>query len=118
MELSLFIYIASVLDSIACAIIVLLVTGAGLLTLGNMIVLSEYDYASKDATRVRQKSMVMLKIGVGLLAFGTLLPSKDTMYLMAGAYAGQQVAEMEQVPEILTKTLAVINKELDTALAE
>ena len=47
-----------------------------------------------------------------LLLFSSLLPNEKTIYLMAGAYATQKIAENDRVQKIGSDVLEVIEKEL------
>ena len=46
-----------------------------------------------------------------------LIPSKTTLYVMAGVYAGQQVMESEKVNSLLDKTYILIEQKLDEVIA-
>ena len=60
---------------------------------------------------------IRVHIAGWLLALLTaLLPSERTVWLMAGGYAAQQVAQSEKTHVIIGKVDALINKKLDELL--
>jgi hypothetical protein len=108
MDAATFIYLASVLDNLHGALVVLtilLVTG---LTV-SPIVLIEIEEKEKFWAPLR-KAIWALSISVLLIVF---IPKKDTVYLMAAASVGQQIIESPEVKEVNSKILNIINKKLD-----
>jgi hypothetical protein len=110
MNAATFIYLASVLDNLHGALVVLtilLVTG---LTV-SPIALIEIEIEEKEKFWAHIRKVIWaLSISVLLLIF---IPKKDTVYLMAAASVGQQIIESPEVKEVNSKILNIINKKLD-----
>lgn len=115
MGLILFIYLAGITSSVSTfSLLVGLVTCvafAALLACGLEMKNDSYLSWAKRMIAISLTSFVLT----------ILTPSKDTMYLMAGAYGATEIAKHESVSEIpamLTKTMKLINQELDSKLAQ
>ena len=97
MEAMLFVYFANILPQISSTIGGFIVLG--LMTLGFWVIFGGIALdASATNNREKFNSKLYRKplyiIGVPLVILATikpLIPDRDTMYLMAGAYVGQQV---------------------------
>ena len=123
MELVWYVYLIDVLTSIGTVASVTMFVSMMVIGLTSFVYAMTNDGLLEEETKTSFASVI--KIGgiavVTAAIVGIATPSKDTMYLMAGAYAGTEVAKhesMQQVPEILTKTMKIINKELDKRLEE
>lgn len=107
MSLPLFIYLAGMVDPLS-KLFVIIAFLSGLVFGGSVlgILLEEED-------NLIQKLKFGLKTSIPVLIFTSLLsiaiPSKDTMYLMAGGYAAQEIA----ASEVGDKVKIIINQELD-----
>jgi hypothetical protein len=112
MELALFVYLASLSDNL----VGVGVLGACLLTvvLGIRYIHWACENMGRDDKRPDVKSNIRGIIACVFLAVFT--PTKSTMYLMAGAYVGQEVATSEATNKFLDKTMRIIDKELDKLL--
>lgn len=110
MSLALFVYLISIVHNIG---IVALFSSVALLFLGAavalFIFLSWTEELDIKASSVK-KSVKLWAYCLGVsLTIATILPTKQTMYLMAGAYAAQEVA----TSTVGEKVITVINQELD-----
>ncbi|HEH5471272.1 TPA: hypothetical protein SHD59_000189 [Campylobacter coli] len=119
MKLVFLIYIASILDDINRAFFT-----AGILTLACGILAIILYYGSKfkhneEFANIGIKGMkffIPISIITGSIAI--LTPSKQTAYLMAGAYIGNQVATSEFVNNRLEKIIEIIDLNLDKQIKE
>lgn len=93
MEAMLFVYFANILPQISSTLglaIVLGLTSLGFWIIFGGIALS--DYSGKFNWDAYKKPMWIIGIPVVImLSVKPLIPNRDTMYLMAGAYVGQKV---------------------------
>lgn len=93
MEAMLFVYFANILPQVSLAMGGMLIIGLFALVLWIIfggIALS--DYSGKFNSKAYKKPIWI--IGIPVVILGTLkplIPDRDTVYLMAGAYVGQQV---------------------------
>ena len=69
----------------------------------------------EDTVKSIKKDAVVFLI-IGFCAI--LIPSQKTMYVMAGAYAAQKVAQAPETKVISEKVLKIIEKELDEQINE
>ena len=60
------------------------------------------------------KNIWLLSVIVGSVIL--LIPSKTTLYTMAGVYAGQQIIESEKVNSLLDKTYILIEQKLNEVI--
>ncbi len=119
MKLVFLIYIASILDDINRVFFT-----AGILTLACGIFSIILYYGSKfehneEFANIGIKGMkifILISIITGSIAI--LTPSKQTAYLMAGAYIGNQVATSEFVNNRLEKIIEIIDLNLDKQIKE
>jgi len=112
MELALFVYLASLTDNLVGAAVLcgcLLVC-----VLGIRYIHWACENRGREEYKPDTRSNIRLVIACVLLAVFT--PTKSTMYLMAGAYVGQEVATSEATNKFLDKTMRIIDKELDKLL--
>ncbi|EPD8387177.1 hypothetical protein ACSD8G_000304 [Campylobacter coli] len=119
MKLVFLIHIASILDDINRVFFT-----AGILTLACGIFSIILYYGSKfehnkEIANIGIKGMknfILISIIAGSIAI--LTPSKQTAYLMAGAYIGNQVATSEFVNNRLEKIIEIIDLNLDKQIKE
>ena len=120
MEAMLFVYFANILPQIGNMLEgILVVLAAGFCTwvlLGGLFCApSVYERDRKFDWKLYKKPLYIL--GVPLLILCTikpLIPNRDTMYLMAGVYVGQQVL----TSDIAKDTYEIIGLEVKNILAE
>jgi hypothetical protein len=129
MELVWLVYFISMLDSIipvigltiACCI--LYIIG---LTIYKDVECSDSDYYTGQALERRKvkrdaadkalkKTFTILVVAVIMTV---VIPSKKTAYIMVGAYVAQRIAESGEIKDVGTKVYQLINKQLDSYLAE
>ncbi|EIL9233580.1 hypothetical protein LMK06_000255 [Campylobacter jejuni] len=119
MKLVFLIYIASILDDINRVFFT-----AGILTLACGIFAIILYYGSKfehseEFANIGIKGMkIFIPIGIITGSIAILTPSKQTAYLMAGAYIGNQVATSEFVNNRLEKIIEIIDLNLDKQIKE
>jgi hypothetical protein len=114
MELALIMYLVGLLDSVtAVAFIAAIVLPFGLL----------FAYMAADLNNNTERFIALLirqkKWFVCLLVFwgiAIIAPSEKTAHLMFAAYAGQEIAQMEETKEVGGKAYAALNKVLDDYL--
>ncbi|ECL9187656.1 hypothetical protein PW919_000287 [Campylobacter coli] len=113
------IYIASILDDINRVFFT-----AGILTLACGIFSIILYYGSKfehneEFANIAIKGMkIFIPISIITGSIAILTPSKQTAYLMAGAYIGNQVATSEFVNNRLEKIIEIIDLNLDKQIKE
>ena len=71
--------------------------------------LDAYETLGKQ---VRNIWVVSVIVGIIIL----FIPSKGTLYTIAGVYAGQQIIESEKVNSLLDKTYILIEQKLDEVI--
>lgn len=114
MNLTLFIYLADVLDKVATISAVLsFFTGFGVAFLVILYLIARSD---KREIHIAKGLFFGLKVCGSIFAvslpLALFVPSKNTMYLMAGGYAAQEVA----TSDVGVKVMTIINQELDKML--
>lgn len=123
MELVLWIYMIDFLASLQALTVVVIMLGLLVIIAGSVIYTVNIGEGNVDLIPpIVMRSMRAALLSTILAVIVTVvIPSKDSMYLMAGAYAGTTIMNseaMNEVPEILTKTLSIINRELDKKVGE
>lgn len=129
MELVWLVYFISMLDSIGPALVMILVSLGIVIPLIVLIRQIEftprgYDSKMEQESRATTFNSLGKFIKTGTITFivcGLLviiIPSKKTAYIMVGAYVAQKIAESGEVKEVGSKVYAIINKQLDSYLAE
>ncbi|EAJ5967020.1 hypothetical protein DED38_07745 [Campylobacter coli] len=119
MKLVFLIYIASILDDINRVFFT-----AGILTLACGIFAIILYYGSKfehseEFANIGIKGMkIFIPIIIITGSIAILTPSKQTAYLMAGDYIGNQVATSEFVNNRLEKIIEIIDLNLDKQIKE
>ena len=115
MELSLLVYLISVLGNLNPALGFL--TAVGLLisafsAISFMIARSEY---AKETTLIIFKKAFTISMTVSCVAgfLNIILPNEKTAYIMLGAYATQKVAEDPRTQELGNKVLKIVNTKMD-----
>ena len=79
--------------------------------------ISYHDIKAVDGYEVlgRQiKNIWLTSVIVGIIIL--FIPSKSTLYTIAGVYAGQQIIESEKVNSLLDKTYILIERKLDEVI--
>ena len=71
--------------------------------------LEAYETLGKQARNIWVVSVI---VGIIIL----FIPSKGTLYTIAGVYAGQQIIESEKVNSLLDKTYILIEQKLDEVI--
>ena len=122
MKLAMLVYFASLSKGI-CAILLL----AGIILVGVSIWAiversitndvydddDDYDVGKRNrANSTVAATKKFLLVGPILIVLSILIPSEKTIYIMAGAYATEQIASNERVQKIGSDVLAVIENKL------
>ena len=120
MELSLLVYLISVLGNLNPALGFLTVVGltlAGFFGIGFFIARSEY---AKESTLALIKKVFTISLSVACVAafLNIILPNEKTAYVMLGAYATQKAAEDPRTQEIGNKVLKIVNSKMDSYIEE
>lgn len=106
MELALFVYLASVFNSIN--IIAFFLSICFLL-----LTLISWIYIEDKALGMKHPKFYIIGLGISLFILA-IVPSERTMYMMAGAYTTQNIATSETGQ----KVYKLVNKKLDEYLVE
>lgn len=123
MKLAILVYFAS-LSSGLCAFLMvlgLILVAAFVVVLINRSITNDvYDHNADYAVKKRDQANSAFKsvkkfglIGPVLIALSILIPSEKTIYIMAGAYATEQIASNERVQKIGSDVLQVIEGKLE-----
>ena len=75
----------------------------------NLETVNGYEALGKQA-----RNIWLLSVIVGIVIL--FIPSKNTLYTIAGVYAGQQIIESEKVNSLLDKTYILIEQKLDEVI--
>ncbi|ENM7488099.1 hypothetical protein AB8K26_000270 [Campylobacter coli] len=119
MKLVFLIYIASILDDINRAFFT-----AGVLSLACGIFaiilyyICKFESNEKFVNIAKKGMKIFIPISIITGSTAILTPSKQTAYLMAGAYIGNQVATSEFVNNRLEKIIEIIDLNLDKQIKE
>ncbi|EAH5085380.1 TPA: hypothetical protein R8R34_001267 [Campylobacter jejuni] len=119
MKLVFLIYIASILDDINRAFFT-----AGILSLacGIFAIILYYIYkfeSNEKFVNIAKKGMkIFIPISIITGSTAILIPSKETAYLMAGAYIGEKAVKSEFVNNRLEKIIEIIDLNLDKQIKE
>lgn len=122
MTLALIVYFASTLSKLPFMFAILAALCAGLAIVFTLRRHDVQSYKSLygDEERTPEKLLALSKntkrfatLAVTLFCLVFFIPSERTMYVMAGAYAAQQVAENPNVQRLSGKVLTVIEGKLD-----
>lgn len=118
MEFALFVWLASVIGNIAIVLVLVGCACIATFLILTLIVAIHNDSTWKDD---KKKYPISNRFGKWVLFLGfsgfmisAILPNEKTMYLMAGAYAGQQVMQSETAG----KVVKIVNSKLDEYIAE
>jgi hypothetical protein len=118
MEFALFVWFASVIGNIAVVLTLGATACLGTFIIMVLAVAIHNETARSDDKRKYPLSNKMGKWALSLAFVGymisAILPSEKTMYLMAGAYAGQQALQSETAAKVVT----IVNSKLDEYIAE
>lgn len=123
MKLALLVYFAS-LSTGLCAFLMLLglvMTFAfAMFALNKHITYGVYDHDADYAVKKRNEADSLFKvtrklsvIGPLCIVISILIPSEKTIYIMAGAYATEQIATNDRVQKIGSDVLKVIENKLE-----
>ena len=104
MELALFVYLAEVVGSVS--ILFGIISFIGALAVFTCIIVFSAECKMKNF-----KSWWITPV-ICCAVVSALIPSKETMYMMAGAYAAQTVA----TSSVASKTLELIESKIDSEL--
>lgn len=119
MKLVFLIYIASILDDINR---VFFTVGILTLTCGIFAIIlyygSKFERSEEFANLAIKGMKIFIPISIITGSTAILIPSKETAYLMAGAYIGNQVATSEFVNNRLEKIIEIIDLNLDKQIKE
>lgn len=111
MELALFVYLAGIADDLKITFGLIASLLSIILTMALVFYLAiEYDEDMRNMTKKTIKWSLPICLVCTIIALFT--PNKNTIYLMAGGYAAQEVA----TGEIGNKVMRIINLELDKRL--
>lgn len=126
MELVFLVWFASIVSNLSFLLTTLSLISLFVLSFVVLIIIGEdfgltKGYGDNDDV-LKKKSMIrnkfffhskwLIPLFSFLLLFSSLLPDEKTVYLMAGAYATQKIAENDRVQKIGSDVLEVIEKEL------
>lgn len=94
-----------------------LITGAiaGAITAG--VESTDEDYKGMGK-RFRQWARPFIIAAIPMLVLGTLIPSKQTIYIVAGVQAAREITDKVTGSALGQKTLTLLERRLDEALAE
>ena len=120
MGLVLFFYVADIVVSINDVMLFILLMLFVFAIISSINVALEDNRCAKEELKPANKVAWgrVVKCGLPLAIATALLPSKNTMYLMAGAYGVTEVAKNERVQSLASNSLTYIERELAKALAE
>jgi len=113
-DLSWFLYLADVVDSahskIAFMIITIFLSSIAWAMIGSI----ERDAENREPLQLLQKKAPLL-IGtvILLLALNVALPSKETIYLIAGSEAGEYVVTSPEGQEIINDIRAILKSQIE-----
>lgn len=123
MKLAMLVYFASLSKGL-CAI--LLLAGCILVGVSIWVIIdrsitndvydddNDYDIGKRDrANSAVAATKKFLLVGPILIVLSILIPSEKTIYIMAGAYATEQIASNERVQKIGSDVLQVIEGKLE-----
>lgn len=114
-SLSWFLYMADVLPSLSWAVAILSIV-VGAVSLLCMAFISDHTTTEERSAGVFRKTMVGMTwaviLSVLLFFVSFLVPSKETIYLIAGSEAGEYVATTPQAQEILNDVHEIIKSQL------
>ena len=116
MEAALFIYLLSILDNVQ---VPLGIAVAILMTCSLFNSIFALDSSDEDeAARHKVMRKKNIKWIIGLSAFLTFVPSKETAVFMAGGYGVQTIAESigknEEVKRVASKSVEAVERYLDS----
>lgn len=124
MEFALFVWLASVIGSVSSFL-----NGLGLCMLVSICAWVFLNFTSRGEYQKEYKPEVyenagnnlkskLWKFGVFIavmfMFLASVIPSQKTLYIMAGAYAGQKALQSETAGKVLT----IVNSKLDEYIAE
>lgn len=117
MEAALFVYFASILGGVAKFFGIfggVLLAWFAIASL-NTALNNESSYRTKEPYPITKRGYKFL-VGIGffLVLLAKMLPDQKTMYIMGGAYLGQEAIQSETVG----KVVAIINNKLDGYIEE
>jgi hypothetical protein len=134
MELAIFVYLISVLGKLGAGLLVAIIVGAVVLLIlaiwfASEVSDSHYSWnTNRDGTPTDRYQARLQSVRRGLkwttiiLALAVVLhlfiPSTKIAWIMAGAYAAQQVIEDPRAGEIGNKVFALINQQLDQLITD
>lgn len=122
MKLALLVYLASISGQITVFFsifggVLIAVYAWGILY--KMVTNGVYDGESpsdlekrNSSNKIQSKTNKLSIIGIVFIIFAILLPSEKTIYIMAGAYATEQIATNDRVQKIGSDVLEVIEGKL------
>ncbi|HEA7276605.1 TPA: hypothetical protein RXK40_000892 [Campylobacter jejuni] len=120
MKLAFFIYLASMLNSFkAVFVLIAIVTSCVSVFLIVFTFATKLEYAEKFNINFLKKIIkFLIPIAIITSFIAIIIPKKETAYLMAGAYIGNQVATSEFVNNRLEKIIEIIDLNLDKQIKE
>lgn len=123
MKLAMLVYFASLSNGICAFLMIVglvLIAVFGVVLINRSITNDLYDHDAGYAVKERNKANSAFNavkkfglIGPALIALSILIPSEKTIYIMAGAYATEQIASNERVQKIGSDVLQVIEGKLE-----
>lgn len=123
MKLAMLVYFASLSTGMCVFLMIvgLVLTAVfGTVLINRSITNDVYDHDADYAVKKRNQANSAFKsvkkfalIGPALIALSILIPSEKTIYIMAGAYATEQIASNERVQKIGSDVLQVIEGKLE-----
>lgn len=123
MKLALLVYLANVSEGISVLFGLLgvaCIISFGFALVNKWCVFDVYDGNSEQHSNERKKAKASLDstskfalIGGLMILLAVLIPSEKTIYIMAGAYATEQIATNDRVQKIGNDVLEVIESKLD-----
>lgn len=111
-NVALFLWLAEAVDSLKI--------GVGMFLLV-FVVVTVVSYLGHFSGEIETRTGYLIFMSVMIIILGTLFcltPSKNTMYLIGGAYAGDKVIDKVSASEEYKKLMELFNLSIDKALVE
>ena len=120
MELSLLVYLISVLGNLNPALGFLTVVGFMISAGAGIVFIFARSERATEATLALIKKVFAVAMTVACVSglLSVLLPNEITAYIMLGAYATQKVAEDPRTQELGNKVLKIVNVKMDQYIEE
>ncbi|HDZ4931879.1 TPA: hypothetical protein RTF98_001293 [Campylobacter jejuni] len=119
MKLAFLIYITSILDDISGLFInIAVITLIASIFLLVLFFYFEIEEDKEIVKGIKTGMKIFIPVCVVVVFIAALMPSKQTAYLMAGAYIGELVIKSEFTNKRLEKVIEIIDLNLDKQIKE